>query len=36
MDWVNFAIIPKVIKAAWVVGGCFVKSVFLVRDESGR
>jgi lipid-binding SYLF domain-containing protein len=32
----GIAIIPKVIKAAWVVGGRLGKGVLLVRDESGR
>jgi lipid-binding SYLF domain-containing protein len=32
----GIAIIPKVIKAAWVVGGRIGKGVLLVRDESGR
>ena len=32
----GIAIIPKVIKAAWVVGGRFGKGVLLVRDESSR
>lgn len=32
----GIAIIPKVIKAAWVVGGRYGKGVLLVRTESGR
>lgn len=32
----GIAIIPKVIKAAWVVGGRFGKGVLLVRDERGQ
>ena len=32
----GIAIIPKVIKAAWVLGGRFGKGVLLVRDERGR
>ena len=32
----GIAIIPKVIKAAWVVGGRFGKGVLLVRDENSR
>jgi lipid-binding SYLF domain-containing protein len=32
----GIAIIPKVIKAAWVVGGRFGKGVLLVRNERGR
>jgi lipid-binding SYLF domain-containing protein len=32
----GIAIIPKVIKAAWVVGGRYGKGVLLVRDQSGR
>jgi len=32
----GIAIIPKVIKAAWVVGGRYGKGVLLVRNESGR
>jgi lipid-binding SYLF domain-containing protein len=32
----GIAIIPKVIKAAWVVGGRFGKGVLLVRDERDR
>jgi lipid-binding SYLF domain-containing protein len=32
----GIAIIPKVIKAAWVIGGRFGKGVLLVRDERGR
>ncbi len=32
----GIAIIPKVIKAAWVVGGRYGKGVLLVRNEKGR
>ncbi len=32
----GIAIIPKVIKAAWVVGGRYGKGVLLVRDERGQ
>lgn len=32
----GIAIIPKVIKAAWVVGGRFGKGVLLVRNERGQ
>lgn len=32
----GIAIIPKVIKAAWVVGGRYGKGVILVRDDRGR
>ncbi len=32
----GIAIIPKVIKAAWVVGGRYGKGVLLVRNERGR
>jgi len=32
----GIAIIPKVIKAAWVVGGRYGKGVILVRNERGR
>jgi lipid-binding SYLF domain-containing protein len=32
----GIAIIPKVIKAAWVVGGRYGKGVLLVRNNSGR
>lgn len=32
----GIAIIPKVIKAAWVIGGRFGKGVLLVRGENGR
>jgi lipid-binding SYLF domain-containing protein len=32
----GIAIIPKVIKAAWMVGGRYGKGVLLVRDESSR
>jgi len=32
----GIAIIPKVIKAAWIVGGRYGKGVLLVRTESGR
>jgi lipid-binding SYLF domain-containing protein len=32
----GIAIIPKVIKAAWVVGGRFGKGVILVRNERGQ
>lgn len=32
----GIAIIPKVIKAAWVVGGRYGKGVLLVRTETGR
>lgn len=32
----GIAIIPKVIKAAWVVGGRFGKGVLLVRGENSR
>lgn len=32
----GIAIIPKVIKAAWVIGGRYGKGVLLVRNDSGR
>ena len=32
----GIAIIPKVIKAAWVVGGRYGKGIILVRNERGR
>jgi len=32
----GIAILPKVVKAAWIVGGRLGKGVLLVRDEGGR